>query len=1104
MRLVTFITLGIVCLASMALGQTQDPFKPIAADGTAFTWAHNTSEFSPANQLEAPELNDGDSSDFIWLSHNPDGSMLPEPELNIWEAAGVIWDEPRSDIKNVIFTNGPFDGVEAADGAFSGQGSFHLQITLDGVSWQNSGITSQPAYTYYIDEENNGIEVSDASFAFTGDFPTVRGVRVLGLVHTVEDALSWVASCRQIEVEQEKSVQIVSQPEPQTLTIGDIATFSIQITGEPPLSYQWFLNDVAVMGADGPSYSTAPVEVADDGSRIHCLVADAFDSTISQSVVLTVNPSSGGDLTLASGGTAHYQIYHGPGESQVVVHAALELGQWLEEITNASFTVTTDETASQHLIVVGRNNPLVGALGGDFDFSAIEYDGFRLLTEDYVLFIAGSVDRGSMYGVYHFLDAVLGVRWFSPEFAVVPSIATLTVSPLDELQNPHFAYREIFSGDTDDGYFRQHNRLNGNKGGTHREFLDYDADIDDWSLDGASGGHNFQDIVGEVYHHGGQILTMNNGVRDQAAGYFIDRISTEGAGPWYAFSQEDNGWAADDDSQDFADAHGGALSAPILDMVIDIADQVRLVHPDAHLSTLAYQWSFDAPTGMTVPDYVMVQAAPIHADFGYPYNHPRNENIDFGQWNEIASSVGVWDYIANFQNYLQPLPNIKPMCRNIQYLSTLPSVMTYFGQGSYNTEGAEFADLRAWVAARLLWNPNLNYDDLIHEFCTGYYGSAGTIIVNYINQLHQSLLESGDRISSKQRITSDYLGLDFIMQADQLMAAADAAVGGDYAAHVHEVRLGVDMTILMREHMYEAEAEALGIVWTHDPSRRARFEQYATEAGITDYAEDSSIDELYAALDINRVNPDIPDIVPEGRQWIDFQDMDLSICCGANLVEDPLASDHGAVFKGSGPDWAIQMSMDLLPSTGEWTLYAYVRASLASGANPDGPAFFMGIWPGDHLEVPASDVQDGGYAVYQFPNMPISYETGRALWFAAGSEADSLFVDRIVAVRTFEVSGITDGLPHAFALERNYPNPFNPSTTIRFSLPTAGAVKLDIFDVRGRKVVSLIDRELLDAGPHFRVWEGQNLAGRRVASGVYYYRLVTDDNSATRAMVLIK
>jgi len=89
------------------------------------------------------------------------------------------------------------------------------------------------------------------------------------------------------------------------------------------------------------------------------------------------------------------------------------------------------------------------------------------------------------------------------------------------------------------------------------------------------------------------------------------------------------------------------------------------------------------------------------------------------------------------------------------------------------------------------------------------------------------------------------------------------------------------------------------------------------------------------------------------------------------------------------------------------------------------------------------------------------------------------------------------------SLYQNYPNPFNPSTTISYSLPEAGQVKLEIFNLRGQLVQVLTDsRE--PAGEHHKVWNGTDQSGNAVASGVYFYRLITPSRSICRRMLLMK
>ncbi len=97
----------------------------------------------------------------------------------------------------------------------------------------------------------------------------------------------------------------------------------------------------------------------------------------------------------------------------------------------------------------------------------------------------------------------------------------------------------------------------------------------------------------------------------------------------------------------------------------------------------------------------------------------------------------------------------------------------------------------------------------------------------------------------------------------------------------------------------------------------------------------------------------------------------------------------------------------------------------------------------------------------------------------------------------------TDALPKVLALQQNVPNPFNPTTTITYSLPRAGQVTLSVYDVAGRRIATLVD-SVQPAGTTSVGWSGRNHSGQPVASGVYFYRLVTEDRALTRKMLLLK
>ncbi|HPF69138.1 MAG TPA: FlgD immunoglobulin-like domain containing protein, partial [Candidatus Krumholzibacteria bacterium] len=85
----------------------------------------------------------------------------------------------------------------------------------------------------------------------------------------------------------------------------------------------------------------------------------------------------------------------------------------------------------------------------------------------------------------------------------------------------------------------------------------------------------------------------------------------------------------------------------------------------------------------------------------------------------------------------------------------------------------------------------------------------------------------------------------------------------------------------------------------------------------------------------------------------------------------------------------------------------------------------------------------------------------------------------------------------------NHPNPFNPSTTIRFALPAAGTVRLTVHDVAGRLVRTLLDGGC-ETGEQGVVWDGRDDAGRSLGSGVYLYRLTTAAGASAGRMTLVK
>jgi len=93
--------------------------------------------------------------------------------------------------------------------------------------------------------------------------------------------------------------------------------------------------------------------------------------------------------------------------------------------------------------------------------------------------------------------------------------------------------------------------------------------------------------------------------------------------------------------------------------------------------------------------------------------------------------------------------------------------------------------------------------------------------------------------------------------------------------------------------------------------------------------------------------------------------------------------------------------------------------------------------------------------------------------------------------------------PNDFVLSQNYPNPFNSATTIDYSIPRQSRVTIDIYNLLGQKVKSLIN-EIIPAGNYTAIWDGTDSNNRSVSSGVYYYRISAGDMTDTKKLVLMK
>ncbi len=183
-------------------------------------------------------------------------------------------------------------------------------------------------------------------------------------------------------------------------------------------------------------------------------------------------------------------------------------------------------------------------------------------------------------------------------------------------------------------------------------------------------------------------------------------------------------------------------------------------------------------------------------------------------------------------------------------------------------------------------------------------------------------------------------------------------------------------------------------------------------------------------------------------------------------------------FEGGSFDGSASVVSGVITLVGSPTSYAYTN-----------PRFFGGSFDGFSSIISDTLTLDGASAAFVYSN-PRFF--GGSFSGTSTVRSDSIFTldveEKIASVR----------IPKDYALAQNYPNPFNPTTIILYDLPSASSVRLEVFDLLGRKVATLVNSRQ-PAGTHT-----YTLRANALSSGIYFYRLQAGDYVKTRKMMLVK
>jgi hypothetical protein len=140
------------------------------------------------------------------------------------------------------------------------------------------------------------------------------------------------------------------------------------------------------------------------------------------------------------------------------------------------------------------------------------------------------------------------------------------------------------------------------------------------------------------------------------------------------------------------------------------------------------------------------------------------------------------------------------------------------------------------------------------------------------------------------------------------------------------------------------------------------------------------------------------------------------------------------------------------------------------------------------VEIKAIELENPNHSLTYYYN---DYSSGRPEVQSVHPEFETQYLER------------SNPIPTVFALHQNSPNPFNPTTSVKYDMPKAGDVQISVFNVLGQRVTDLVNG-YQEAGSHEVVWNGKDDGGSSVASGIYFYRIKTSEFSDTKKMLLLK
>jgi hypothetical protein len=701
-------------------------------------------------------------------------------------------------------------------------------------------------------------------------------------------------------------------------------------------------------------------------------------------------------FAIASNGIPRSVIVQQPSATDAEKHAAKELQTHLQQITGATLEIKEFQGETPDNAIIIGPGTAAAKYFPELDFKTFGPDELVMRSQKGRLLLAGGRPRGTIYAVNRFLHEQCGVRWWTSWARTIPANKSLSIPDLNLRYQPPFEYRATFWYPAFDPLWKVRNGGNNEHNVIPRELggcIQYKGFAHTFYQLISPNEHFekhpewFSMIEGKRTTQRSQLCLTHPQLRDEVVKRVKEWLRESPDAQIVSVTQNDHmGWCECPNCKALDDAeesHAGTM----ISFANYIAEKIEPDFPNLAVDTFAYQYTRKPPKTVKPRRNVIVRLCSIECNFREPLDHASNAAFadDIRKWSQICKRLYIWDYTTDFKNYVHPHPNWFTLGPNVRFFQK-HGVKGVFEQGPYADYGAEMAEMRSWVLAQLLWNPQQDDRALIREFLEGYYGAeAGKLIYRYLELVHQSSegLFLGCYLSKEP---PPHLRFSILGEAELLWQQAENSVSNDAEklARVRLSHLPVRCAYLkywnwLRHNCWEQNAE-----WPLPKSRKAVAEEFRAvtqgvpgkewtkvrmlnEPGLTvetflkDFAEDPKPLKPPPPVRLKDPPPpaDLAGIDPS--QCIDLQDNIVNLAGfgkWASILHDQMASDRRAVWMpGDHSEWAFRIPGTALPEkalSGKWKVYAVIRAKKnGEAARPDSIAFTAGVYDTKQKTYPA-------------------------------------------------------------------------------------------------------------------------------------------------------